>query len=157
MGKIKAMKKYLGLLVGLLIFTVPAAAQSKEELQRHYLTYLESEGYIPFLDQDGDVNFKVRGGTYYISVDEEDPLFFRIVYPGFWEVESEETWIEAAEAIMRANRTTKLAKLYIEAWDEIYAEASILLNTPEDFKRHFKRMISTIQRARQQFVDALYE
>jgi hypothetical protein len=132
-----------------------AAAQTKAELQEMYMSYLREQGYTPSLDSAGDVDFKIEGRNYYISVDENDPTYFRIVYPGFWEIESEAERKEASAVIMSVNRTTKLAKVYIESWDNTYIDAGIFLNTPQDFKFHFSRMISTIQTARRKFVDEM--
>ena len=46
---------------------------------------------------------------------------------------------------MSVNRTTKVARVYIESWNGTYVDAAVFLSTLEDFKRHFSRMISTIQ------------
>ena len=145
-------KKMRFWLIGVLLVMGGAVfAQTKSELQQMYTDYLREQGYTPSVD-DGDVIFKVEGGNYYISVDEGDLAFFRIVYPGFWKIESEAERIKASAVIMSVNRTTKLAKVYIESWDNTYVEASVFLNTPEDFKRHFSRMLNTIQLARRKFV-----
>jgi hypothetical protein len=130
------------------------AAQTRGELQQMYMDYLREQGYIPSLDSEGDVTFKVEGRYYYISVDENDPAYFRIVYPGFWDIESEEERIAVSAVIMSVNQTTKIAKVYIASWDTTEIEADVLLNSPEDFKHHFLRMISTLQLARRKF---LYE
>ena len=47
--------------------------------------------------------------------------------------------------VMSVNRTTKVARVYIESWNGTYVDAAVFLSTLEDFKRHFSRMISTIQ------------
>jgi hypothetical protein len=133
------------------------AAQTKSELQKMYLGYLRDEGYSPSLNSVGDVGFKIEGRNYYISVDENDPVYFRIVYPDFWKIESEAERGKVSTVIMSINRTTKLARVYIEAWDNTYIDAGIFLNTPEDFKYHFSRMISTIQTARRKFADMMNE
>lgn len=41
-----------------------------------YSKYLSQEGYVPTVDNDGDVIFKVEGKVYYISIDTKDELFF---------------------------------------------------------------------------------
>jgi hypothetical protein len=146
----------LFLSVCILVFSVGfITAQTKSELQEMYLSYLREQGYAPFLDSDGDVNFKIEGGNYYISVNEKDPAYFRIVYPGFWKIESEEERREASAAIMSVNYTTKIAKMYITPWDNTTIVADVFLNTPADFNRHFSRMISTIQLARREFIDTM--
>jgi hypothetical protein len=132
-------------------------AQTTSELQQMYLSYLREQGYSPSVDSSGDIVFKVEGGNYYIAIDEAEPTYFRIVYPNFWEIMSESERAQASAAIMSVNRTTKLAKVYIESWDNTYIDADLFLNSPEDFKRHFSRMISTIQTARRKFVQIMNE
>jgi hypothetical protein len=158
-GKEKKMKKMSVLMVWMMVWvTVCGAAlfaQTREELQEMYMDYLREEGYGPSLDSDGDVVFKIEGRNYYISVEEDDLAYFRIIYPGFWEIESEAERREASTVIMSVNRTTKIAKVYIESWDNTSIDAEVFLNTPQDFKRHFPRMISTIQTARRKFIDGM--
>jgi hypothetical protein len=151
------MKKLSVLLGVFLCVTGLSAAQTKGELQEMYMDYLREQGYAPSVDSDGDVVFKIEGGSYYIAVDEDDPGYFRIVYPNFWEIESEAERQKASAVIMRANRTTKIAKVYITSWDNTCVDADILLNAPEDFILHFERVISTIQTARREFIDGMHE
>jgi hypothetical protein len=154
----RVMMKKMGLLFCVFLCVAGwGAAQTKAELQEMYMTYLREQGYSPSLHSDGDVTFMIEGRNYYISVNETDPAYFRIVYPGFWEIESEEERRDASAVIMSVNRTTKLAKVYIEAWDNTYIDASVFLNTPQDFERHFSRMINTIQTARRKFIDEMTE
>jgi hypothetical protein len=132
-------------------------AQTKSELQEMYLGYLREQGYSPSLDSDGDVDFKIEGRNYYISIDEDDPVFFRILYPNFWEIETEEERRKASAVIMSVNRTTKIAEVYITSRDDTSIDASILLNTPQDFKQHFSRMIDAVQLARRKFIQGMSE
>ncbi|MDR0638485.1 MAG: hypothetical protein LBG27_06240 [Spirochaetaceae bacterium] len=106
-------------------------------------------------DSEGDVVFKIEGRNYYIAVTEYDLEYFRIVFPNFWEIETETERRKVSAVIMSVSRTTKLAKVCIESWDNTYIDAAVFLNTPEDFKRHFTRMINTIQTARRKFVDGM--
>jgi hypothetical protein len=132
-------------------------AQTKSELQEMYMTYLRAEGYSPSVDSDGDILFKSEGRNYYIIVDDEDLEYFCLLYPNFWEIESESERRTASAAIMDANRTTKVAKAYITSRDDTCVEAGIYLNTPQDFKRHFSRMLDAIQVVRRKFINAMNE
>ena len=109
------------------------------------------------MNSSGNINFKVEGGTYTITVHEDDLEYFRIIFPNFWEIKSEEERAKASAVIMDVNRTTKIAKVYIESWDDTYIDASVLLNTPEDFKRYFRRMLNIIQTARRKFINGMSE
>ena len=40
----------------------------KRKMRASYMGYLTAEGYLPSIDDDGDIKFKVEGETYYIIV-----------------------------------------------------------------------------------------
>lgn len=121
-----------------------------------YVTYLREQGYQPNVDSDGDVTFKAEGRNFYIAVDEDDLESFRIIFPSFWEIESEEERLKAYEAAMYATRTTKVARVYITSWDNTSVDANIFVGKPEDFKLHFRRMIDVILIARRDFIDKMW-
>jgi hypothetical protein len=120
-----------------------------------YVTYLQEEGYQSNVDSDGDVVFRAEGRNFYIDIDGDDLESFRIVYPNFWEIESMEERIKAHEAAIYATRTTKVARVYITAWDNTSIDANIFVGSPEDFKLHFRRMIDVILIARRDFIDKM--
>jgi len=65
------------------IFVFPAASQqqwTKEDLQNTYMEYLRQEGYVPTIDADGDIQFKVAGDVYFIIINETDLQFFSDLY-----------------------------------------------------------------------------
>ena len=64
--------------LGVFAFPVSAQQMSKAALQRMYMDYLREEGYMPSIDEDGDILFKVAGDSYYIIIDEDDLQFFQI-------------------------------------------------------------------------------
>jgi hypothetical protein len=134
-----------------------SAQMSKGNLQQMYLTYLRGEGYQPEIDSDGDIQFKAEGRTLYIIVYDTDLNYFRIVYPYFWEIESEPEREKVAEAASYATRTTKLARVYMTKDDDTSIDACIFIEKPEDFKIHFKRMINVILVARRDFIEKMNE
>jgi hypothetical protein len=133
------------------------AQMSKENLQQMYLTYLRGEGYSPEIDSDGDILFKVEGRTLFIIVYNEDLEYFKILYPYFWEIESEPEREKVAEAASYATRTTKVVRVYMESDDDTSIDACILVEKPENFKIHFKRMIDAIFLARRKFIEKMNE
>jgi hypothetical protein len=132
------------------------AQETKESLQTMYMNYLRGEGYVPDIDEDGDVRFKYEGGIYYIIVQENDLENIRILYPNFWEIESEEELFKAYSVISYVNRTTKVAKIFLNrAEDDVSIIGETLLNRPEDFKNFFKRILNAIRSARTDFRDGM--
>jgi hypothetical protein len=128
---------------------------SKSELQQMYISYLRDEGYQPSIDSDGDIAFKTEGRTFYIIVYDDDLEYFYILFPNFWEIESEAERGQVAEAASYVNRTTKLVSVFMTNHDDTSISASILVSKPEDFKNHFQRMVGLIFTARRKFIDEM--
>jgi len=152
------MKLFLAVLVIFFLSAVPVLAKdmTKTELQEMYMDYLKSEGYTPSLDSDGDVRFKYEGGTFIIFVNEEDQEFFDMLHMGFWEIESEKEKNLALLAAKEATRKTKVAKVYL--WEKntnVSVSAEMFLQTPSDFKPHFRRLLSMMMNAKKTFIEIM--
>jgi len=140
-------RKILFCFIGIILFCVNclSAQMTASQLQTMYTNYLREEGYQPSIDSDGDVIFKAEGRTFWIDVGETDLESFRIVYSNFWEIESLAEKIKAYEVINYINRTTKVAKVFLNLReDDVSADANIFIKNPEDFKFHFKRMLDVL-------------
>jgi hypothetical protein len=105
--------------------------------------HLVEEGFRPSFNDEGEIAFKFQGRHFYISQDESDPEFYRILCPGIWKIESEE---ERAVVFIAASDTCKgmkVAKVFVvddEAW------ASVELFCPEvgAFLKLFERSTSLL-------------
>jgi len=137
------------------IFVFPAVSQewTKEDLQNAYMDYLRQEGYLPSIDADGDIQFKVAGDTYYIIVDDMDLQFFQ-VYTGFkMDNVSQDAALSAANS---SNRNSKVVKVAFSPDRKVVSlTAELLLNDPKDFIPVFKRAISLIINAENNFMAQL--
>ncbi len=149
--------------VGMVLPAAQALAQDtdkkswdKEALQRLYVDYLSEEGYKPKIDSDGDVQFKREGKTYFISVADNDPEFFRVVLPAIWSIESEEERSQALVAADRSNALCKAAKVYTVA-DNVWVSLELFVAQPEDFKNVFRRAISALDNGAVAFAKAMRE
>ncbi len=105
-----------------------------------YMDYLREEGYVPRLDDDGDVVFKREGGTFVLFADEEDRSYFRLVFPAFWEIESEEEDEMARAVINELNADLKVMKLYIVR-NNVWAAVEMFLDPIENFPNVFPRCV----------------
>jgi hypothetical protein len=150
-------KKILVICIGLILVFVGEinAQMTKSQLQQMYVSYLREQGYQPSIDSDGDIAFKAEGQNFYILVDENDLEYFSILYPQFWEIESEAERRKVAEAASYATRTTKLVSVYMTSDNDTSIRACIFVSKPEDFKNHFARMINIIMIARGKFIDEM--
>jgi len=136
--------------------TVSAQERSKKEMQELYMTYLKREGYVPSVDSDGDVVFKIEGKSYFIAVHEDDPEFFRLVHPNFWEIENLAERQEVILACQHANSKTKCTKV-VMVRDNVWASVEIFVEKPEDFEKVFKRCLSALRVGVSNFVDKMRE
>ncbi|GAB4321518.1 MAG: hypothetical protein Kow0069_25870 [Promethearchaeota archaeon] len=118
--------------------------------------YLKEEGYRPEYDPDGDVVFKQEGRTYVIILEERDPEFFRIVFPNFWPIESQEERLMVSIAANEATAKTKAAKVF-PIRDNVWASLESFVDPFESFKKVFKRSMSAIWTSVMNFKEKMTE
>jgi hypothetical protein len=119
-------------------------AITKAYLQNMYMKYLDKGGYSPEIDDDGDVRFHSNNHTFFISVNENDPQFLRIVLPNIWPIDS---GAEAARALIAANYTNrkiKVTKLFAIR-KNIWASIETFVAKPDDFAAIFKRSLEALE------------
>jgi outer membrane lipoprotein-sorting protein len=132
-----------------------AQAMTKSQLQSLYMEYLRQQGYPAEIDSDGDILFRAEGRSYYIIVNDTDLEYFELLYPNFWEIESDEEWIRVAAACSAVSRTTKIAKVYITSNNDTSIIADVLLLNPKDFANVFPRMMNIVRLARDKFLEQM--
>jgi len=121
-------------------------AMSKQDRAEMYQKFLGEEGYAPKIDNEGDVMFKYEGGVYLIIMDENDEEFFRLVYPGFWSIESELEREKAQRAALTATAQTKVAKVFLVR-DNTWASIEMFCSPPEVFRTVFHRSLRALRAA----------
>lgn len=127
---------------------------TRSELTEMYRAYLAEEGYVPHMEDNGDVTFKFEGGLYILMVAEDDPEYFRLAYPGFWEIENEEERLRVNQAALQACIDIKVAKVY-PLGDNTWAAVELFCNPPDNFKSVLQRSLRAIQSAVDCFSDHL--
>jgi len=129
---------------------------NKAERVRAFSDYLKKEGFVPTIDQEGDIQFKVEGRIYFVVFDEDDEEFFRILFPGFWKIESEEERLRVEAAALKATIKTKVAKVY-PVQDNTWASVELFCGTPEHAQDVFIRSLGALQAAVHIFAEAMRE
>jgi hypothetical protein len=128
------------------VAALPAVAQGnadvEKRLQKMYVEYLNEAGYRPFVDGDGDVQFKHEGSTYFIDVDEDDTLYFRLVLLG--NLPEKFTRNAVLDATNYATEMAKVCKIYLRDGGIIVADVELFFDRPEDFQAVFERSLSAI-------------
>jgi hypothetical protein len=116
-----------------------------------YLEYLETLGYYPELDPDGDVKFKHEGRTYYVFGEEGDPVYFRLVYPNFWSIDNDDERVRVLELMSDINGEYKVVKLYPSRNDSS-ASIEMFLDPLDNFKQTFPRAMGLLAECVTRFV-----
>jgi hypothetical protein len=119
-------------------------AQPKGSLQRSYLSYLQGAGYQAYIDRDGDVQFQAGNLSFFLSVDPQDPLFFRLVLPNFWPIESQREYDRALRACTQTNRQVKSAKLYLQN-NNVWLTVENFMVRSDDFHHYFDRCLAAAE------------
>jgi hypothetical protein len=130
---------------------------TKSQLQNLYIGYLRENNLDPSLNGDGDVVFHYNSGNYVIAIDEDDPGFFRVIYPNFWTIDSDLERSQVAAAASYTSRTIKAAKVYITGSDNSNTsiEVAMFLRSPEDFEFFLDRVLSCLGSARSRFIEQM--
>jgi hypothetical protein len=141
------------LLLGSVAITAEA---TQKQLQDKYSAILKEEGYAPKIDEDGDVQFKYEGKTYYILINEEDPTFFELIYPSFWKIESEEERSRAYIASSYATMDTKVAKIFPTETNTT-ATIEMFVSDPGDIQQHLDRILRALRTAVEKYKGKMNE
>jgi hypothetical protein len=153
------------LLLLLIAFSLTATAQKKDKdagdldkkaIQEMYMDFLAKEGYRPEIDADGDVQFKSEGKTYFMSVNDDDPTFFRLVLANIWPIESEVERTQVYIAVDHSNAQTKVAKAFTVK-DDVWVGIELFLADPAEFKPLFDRSMSALGSGVDFFVGKMQE
>jgi len=119
-----------------------------------YRDYLSGEGFMPSLDDDGDVVFKKEGRTYIIVIDENDEEFFRLVFPNFWPIESEDEREKVIKASCDATAKTKVAKIF-PVRDNVWGTIELFVETPGSARAVISRSMSALMAAVDTFAQSM--
>jgi hypothetical protein len=130
----------------------PPPRRTRDELQQLYIGALEKEGYNAERDDDGDVRFRHEGHSYFLEVREDDPMFFRVVLPNFWDVDTPAERVRIIDAANLATGEIKVAKVFIVR-DNTWAACELFLPAQDDFAPILQRCLLAIRSAVNVFTD----
>jgi len=138
------------------IRALPGALMNKQDMAQMYRDYLFEEGYAPRIDNDGDVVFKFEGRTFLIIPDDGDAEFFRLAFPNFWRLESDDERKQAMLAALNVTAAIKVAKIF-PVRDNMWATIELFCTPPEAFKPVFGRSLHALNSAVEQFRQSMQE
>lgn len=122
------------------------------DLAAFFEDVLRDEGFQPERTTHGSISFKFEGQRYYVLLDEHDPNYFYLLYPGFWEIDAD----QYAEALRLANdltRDKKAVKVYLSS-DNAFVSASVeqFVSELESVRGTFMRALWALQSAGREFM-----
>lgn len=121
-----------------------------------YTQYLQQEGFLPKVDEDGDVVFKAEGLTYVLFSAEDDEEYFRLAIPNFWGIEpgDEQDRMRVLAASASVTAQMKVAKVQVIR-DKVWASVEMLIDPIENFTKVFPRSLRMLQATIREFRDAV--
>lgn len=122
--------------------------------QTLYFDYLKEEGFVPHLDNDGDIVFKVEGISYLLFQAEDDPEYFRLTLPFFWQIESPAERQRVMAAATTVNAEVKVVKIYVVD-DHAWAGVEMLIDPIENFRQVFPRCLRLLRHGVSRFTEIM--
>lgn len=126
-------------------------------LKERCLSILREEGYLPTIDDDGDIKLKVQGLTYYVITDTDDEVYLRVWLPSFWSIENDQEFAKAHFVANKVNREYKVAKVTIaKNNDNTHAQCEMFIS-PDDpqLKRILLRLFNLLSSVRSDFAEGM--
>ena len=114
--------------------------------------WLQSQGFRCNLDEDGDAVFKYQGANMFVSVDEDDPLFMKLVMPHIYEVEGNlEQVLKAANAV---NSRIKAVKCIVIE-NNVHLVIEMFVDSTPEMDDFFERCCDILIASRRIFIEEL--
>ena len=123
----------------------------QKSAQDRYVSHLESKGYAPEVDKDGDIMFTYNDKRYYITIDQKDPEFFRVARLANLNLKTQANIDLAKQICHDVTKDLKVTKVY---WSngQLWASSEQILPAPEDFEKILDRTLKLTEGAYQRFV-----
>lgn len=98
-----------------------------QERRQYIFDYLDKECFFPMFYEDNDeiIFLEWKGLVFYVVIDEQDELFYRIIFPSIDSV-YKPFKKEVNTAISKTNYNIKMVKAYKHK-DEVFLSAEFLL------------------------------
>ena len=124
--------------------------------QEKVISILQSLGFKPQIDEEGDIFIRYQMKTFYVmNANSDDEDYLIVVYPQMYEIdEGEETIVLAA--CNKMTREIKLAKLYIDqTLKNVSASCEFYYNSEESLKTCLDKAIEILGMVRPAFIKTM--
>ena len=153
------MKKII--LMTLLLASVFTAAAQSDAILQEIFDHVKTEGYVPKIDDEGDITFKVSGTGYWIKVYDSDSDGYYYIEMACQYRVKDTTLPEVQYAVNETNGGYKLAKVfYIQREGGEFSvrfEMSCFVTESAEFIKYFYRYLSCVASADSGFFETLRE
>ncbi len=119
--------------------------------QQLYTDFLQKEGYVPEVQENGDIRFKIQGEIYVITPAEDDPNYFKLSYYHIWKADQTEQVWPLLNALNASFKVVKVSALN----DVICLTTETFLKDPADFEALLGRCVQVISASKAQLGTAL--
>lgn len=112
--------------------------------------YLREEGYAPYVDEDGDLVFKVEGRTLIYFDNADDQGFFQLCMPAIFDVtdDKRETALKACNTV---SRDMKVVKACLMGSNSVWLFFENLIAPTPDISKLMPRAIRLLVSSQQKF------
>ncbi len=116
--------------------------------------FLSAEGYKWDIDDDGDIHFKYEGAHIYYTVDEKDPLYFRLIMPNIYQLENNrEKVLEVCNSLCSEY---KVLKAYLVN-DRLWLAVELFIDTTPELEDFFPRSMRLLKSARERAAELIFQ
>lgn len=151
----KTLRLFLAL--GLMCLTLTSYAQdsegqTKKRIRTNYINFLKEEGYVPSIDADGDIKFKIDGSTYYVVIaDQDSPAYVTLWAPGY--TLGGDGGYDIVKVIPIINKTNieRRGVKFLYTDKSVIVRMEMLLPNAESFKNVFYTSLSYLKSSRELF------
>lgn len=153
------MKRLNIILIGILslVFSSKIAAEEKKlnsdqlALRSEIVTFLKEEGYMPEIDSDGDIAFKIEGTRYYVSISatDENPM-----YLSFFSSFNNPSDYSPDVVLMASKELNKYKGVKVTCYDNSFRiSCDLYLRDAELFKESFYKVKSQMSSVQSDFLN----
>lgn len=119
----------------------------QKQFQNSVMAHLRAEGFIPSIDEDGDITFKAEGISYWIVIEDSSPFYVRFFRFGSWpEGRSERSVLSACNHVTKEVKSVK-AIMYNETSKAVSLRVENYHHSAKSFTDTFSRNLRVLKYA----------
>lgn len=114
--------------------------------------WLASEGYKYTIDNDGDLQFKYQGLPMWVMVDQNDPLFLRVIMPNVYQLENNRA--KVLEILNGLNANIKAVKGFLVD-ENVWLSIEMYIDSSPEVEDFIERCLDILLAGFRKFAEEL--